>query len=45
MGVVDDPDTGRRKLWALLVTLSLSRHLSDFVWPTFEQTTASREAR
>ena len=40
MGMVDDPDTGRRrKLWALLVTLSFSRHL--FVWPTFEQTTAS----
>ena len=40
MGLVDDPDTGRRrKLWALLVTLSFSRHM--FVWPTFEQTTAS----
>jgi len=38
MGVVDDPDTGRRrKLWVLLVTLSFSRHM--FVWPTFEQTT------
>jgi hypothetical protein len=38
--LVDDPDTGRRrKLWALLVTLSFSRHM--FVWPTFEQTTAS----
>ena len=40
MGMVDDPSTGRRrKLWALLVTLSFSRHM--FVWPTFEQTTAS----
>jgi len=40
MGMVDDPDTGRRrKLWALLVTLSFSRYM--FVWPTFEQTTAS----
>lgn len=38
MGMLVDPDTGkRRKLWALIVTLSFSRLM--FVWPTFEQTT------
>ncbi len=38
MGRMFDPITGRnRKLWALIVTLSLSRY--QFVWPTFVQTT------
>lgn len=38
MGMLVDPETGkRRKLWALIVTLSFSRHM--FVWPTFLQTT------
>lgn len=38
MGVLVGPDTGkRRKLWALIVTLSFSRLM--FVWPAFEQTT------
>jgi transposase len=38
MGMMFDPDTGRtRKLWALIVTLSMSRYM--FVWPTFSQTT------
>ena len=37
MGLMFDPVTGRkRKLWALIVTLSHSRYA--FVWPTFEQT-------
>jgi transposase len=38
MGTVVDGDGRRRKLWALLVTLSFSRHM--FVWPTFTQTVA-----
>ena len=38
MGTVIDAGGRRRKLWALLVTLSFSRHM--FVWPTFTQTTA-----
>ncbi len=38
MGYLFDPETGRRrKLWALIVTLSFSRY--QFVWPTFRQTT------
>jgi transposase len=38
LGMMDDAETGRRrKLWALIVTLSVSRY--QFVWPTFEQTT------
>jgi transposase len=38
MGYLVDPETGRRrKLWALIVTLSFSRY--QFVWPTFHQTT------
>jgi transposase len=38
MATVDDRVTGkRRRLWALIVTLSFSRYV--FVWPTFEQTT------
>lgn len=37
MGEMYDPDTGRvRKLWALIVTLTVSRYM--FVWPTFKQT-------
>jgi transposase len=36
MGLMRDPDTDRtRKLWALVVTLSHSRH--QFVYPTFSQ--------
>lgn len=36
MGLMRDPDTERtRKLWALVVTLSHSRH--EFVYPTFSQ--------
>jgi transposase len=36
MGLMRDPETGRtRKLWALVVTLSHSRH--EFVYPTFSQ--------
>jgi len=38
MGLLLDTETGqRRTLWALIVTLSFSRH--QFVWPTFRQTT------
>jgi transposase len=38
MGYVIDAETGRRRrLWALIVTLSYSR--LSFVWPTFRQTT------
>lgn len=38
MGPMRDAVTGRmRMLWALIVTLSFSRH--QFVWPTFLQTT------
>jgi transposase len=37
MGVMYDPETGRvRKLWALVVILTVSRYM--FVWPTFKQT-------
>jgi transposase len=36
MGMVVDDDGRRRKLWVLVVTLSMSRY--TFVWPTFEQT-------
>lgn len=40
MGSMLDPETGRtRKLYALVVTLCFSRY--QFVWPTWEQTTAS----
>ena len=40
MGTLVDPATGRgRRLWALIVTLTYSRY--QFVWPTFEQTTAA----
>jgi transposase len=40
MGLINDPTTGRRrKLWCLVVTLSFSR--MQFVWPSFEQTTAA----
>lgn len=35
MGYVIDGDT-RRKLWVLIVVLSMSRYM--FVWPTFVQT-------
>ncbi len=36
LGLVHDPDTGRRRtVWALLVVLAYSRH--SFVWPTFGQ--------
>jgi transposase len=38
MGTVIDADGRSRRLWALLVTLSLSRY--TFVWPTFTQTVA-----
>jgi transposase len=38
MGFIVDAETGRRRrLWALIVTLSFSRY--QFVWPTFRQTT------
>jgi transposase len=38
MGRVLDSETGkRRRLWALVITLSFSRY--QFVWPTFRQTT------
>jgi transposase len=36
MGMIVDGDGKRRRLWALIVTLSFSRHM--FVWPTFTQT-------
>jgi transposase len=39
MGYVTDDDGKRRKLWVLLVTLSMSRYM--FVWPTFAQTCAA----
>jgi len=40
MGFIVDLETQRRvKLWALIVTLSLSRYM--FVWPTLRQTTAA----
>lgn len=40
MGTMLDPRTGTtRKLYALVVTLCFSRY--QFVWPTWEQTTAS----
>jgi transposase len=38
MGLMLDAETGRRRmLWALIVTLAMSRY--QFVWPTFRQTT------
>jgi len=38
MGMIVDTETGRqRMLWALVITLSLSRY--QFVWPSFAQTT------
>jgi transposase len=40
MGTLVDPTTGRaRRLWVLIVTLVYSRY--QFVWPSFEQTTAA----
>jgi hypothetical protein len=36
MGYVIDSEGRRRKLWVLIVTLSMSRYM--FVWPTFCQT-------
>lgn len=36
MGTVTDQEGRPRRLWALIVTLSLSRYM--FVWPTFTQT-------
>ena len=40
MGTMHDPETGRtRRLYALIVTLCFSRY--QFVWPTWEQTTAA----
>jgi transposase len=36
MGYVTDDGGQRRKLWVLIITLSMSRHM--FVWPTFAQT-------
>ncbi len=36
MGFVTDDEGRRRKLWVLVVTLSMSRYM--FVWPTFVQT-------
>lgn len=40
MGSLEDPSTGKRRvLWCLVVTLTVSR--MQFVWPTFEQTSAA----
>jgi transposase len=40
MGALTDEATGRvRRLWVLVVTLAYSRY--QFVWPSFEQTTAA----
>ncbi len=39
MGYVTDDEGHRRKLWVLIVTLSMSRYM--FVWPTFAQTCAA----
>jgi transposase len=40
MGMITDEATGKRQaLWALIVTLVVSRYM--FVWPTFFQTTAA----
>lgn len=40
MGRLRDPETQRtRNLWVLVVTLAYSRY--QFVWPSFEQTTAA----
>jgi hypothetical protein len=39
MGLVADDKGQRRKLWVLVVTLSMSRYM--FVWPTFVQTCAA----
>ncbi len=39
MGLLMDAESGRKRtLWALVVTLVFSRY--QFVWPTFQQTTA-----
>jgi transposase len=39
MGYVRDEQGQRRKLWVLVVTLTMSRYM--FVWPTFVQTLAA----
>ena len=39
MGFVVDTEGKKRKLWVLVVTLSMSRYM--FVWPTFTQTLAA----
>lgn len=40
MGFINDPTSGRKRvLWALIITLCFSRY--QFVWPTFDQTTAA----
>lgn len=39
MGYVHDDEGRRRKLWVLVVTLTMSRYM--FVWPTFAQTLAA----
>lgn len=39
MGRIVDDDGRTRTLWALIITLVFSRY--QFVWPTFEQTTAA----
>lgn len=39
MGFVVDVEGKKRKLWVLVVTLSMSRYM--FVWPTFTQTLAA----
>jgi transposase len=39
MGLVPTEDGKKRKLWVLVVTLSMSRYM--FVWPTFAQTIAA----
>lgn len=39
MGYVTDDEGKRRKLWVLVVTLSMSRY--TFVWPTFTQTSVA----
>ena len=35
LGYIEDPETGRRTVWALIVVLAYSQHC--FVWPTFNQ--------
>jgi transposase len=37
MGMITGPDGRRRKLWALIITLSFSRY--QFVWPSLTQST------